>query len=471
VEEPGPRTPPPLLEHLRLAALLLLVVSVVLAGWIPIPIPGTMFQHRRATLALFDVLLWPALALVLFCRCREAGWRGIWRSLGRAPVAGWFLVALAVWSGLVWQRAAGAAPLGYTAVGKKLMPLVEYGLVGFVVFAELARGERARKWALAALSGAFGLCLVYGAAQYFVRAHDFEVGSFLGNRNALGAFLAAAVPFFAVMAVSSRGWEWRIAGGVLAGAGTLLAITAGAVLGIICGVLVGTALAGRRRWAIACASLLALLALGQLLPRRNLSAALESARLVRKDQEGNSYLAMRYLRAGYEVNILRAGLRAGGGDMKRYFFGLGPGGYGRDWGRFRPQLDERGIGETDEVANYDVLANEPGTFNLFGVAGAELGLLGVLGFLWLFAFYARTALKAWRRAPEGNLNRAVALAAFAAAVGAFVASPFSSVWIRGAGPLLILLVGLGSSVDLTDATTRVTSDSSLPPPPLARDIA
>ncbi len=463
MKEPDkPTAASPLLDHVRLAVLLLLVLSVPLGGWLRIPIPGTRFQHNRATLALFDVLLWPALGLVLICRCRAEGWRAALKSLGHAPAAGWFLVILAFWSGLVWQRAAGTAPLSYTAVGKKLMPLVEYGIVGFIVFAELLRGGRARKWALVALSAAFGTALVFGAGQYFGGGHDFGVGSFMRNRNGLGAFLAVAVPFFAVMAVSSRTWEWRTAYGVLAWAGALLAITGGAVLGIVCGVLAGTALAGRRRCAIAAAALLAVFALGQLLPRGNLGAALDSVRVVRKDEEGNRYLAMRYLRCGYEVNILRAGLRAGNGDMKKYFFGLGPGGYRRDWGRFRPSLDDRDTGATNEVRNYDVLADEPGTFNLFGVAGVELGLLGVVGFLWLFAFCCRSTLNAWRRAPQGGLDRALALAAFAAVVGALAACPLSSVWIRGAGPLLVLLVSFGLAAAVTDADRPGRVDMPLP---------
>lgn len=430
-------------ERLRLPALLFLAVAVPLAGFMAVKVPGTSFQKKEATLAIFDYFIWPALVLVLVCRWRRRGWGGALRSLAGAPAAGWFLALLALWSGLLWPRLGGLDPLGLTAVGKKLLPVLEYGAIGFLVFAELGREARARQWALAVLAGVSGIAVIYGAVQYFGGGHDFQVGSFFGNRNALGAFLAVAVPFFAVAALTCRGWGWRAAYGVLAAAGTLLATTGGALLGIACGVLAGAALAGRRQAGTAFGALVLLLMFGQCLPRRNIGAALESLRVERTcPKTGEKLLAMRYLRAGAEINVLRAPFRKNGPEVN-LLFGLGPGGYDRSK-RFRPSLGARESGQTDNVDNYDVLADEPGTFNLFGVAAAEMGILGLVGFLWLFFSYARSTLTSWRAAPEGGLERSLALGAFAALVGAAVVSPFGSAWVRGAGPLLVMLVGLAA---------------------------
>jgi O-antigen ligase len=336
-------------------------------------------------------------------------------------------------------------------VGKRLLPLVEYGLLAFIVVGELCASERARKLAARVLAAAVGVALLYGAVHYFGSRHAFFVGSFFGersggsefipNRNAFGAFLAVAVPFFAVLALSADCWKWRAVGGGVAALGTLLAATGGAVLGLVCGVLVGGALAGRLRAAIAAGALLVLLGLGGLLPRGNLTAALDSVRAERTcPKTGEKLLAMRYLRAGAEINVLRAPLRKSEPEGK-LFFGLGPGGYDRIK-PYRPSLGEREAGETDKVENYDALADEPGTFNLFGVAGAEMGILGVLGFVWFFAFCAGGAVRAWREADRGSLTSACALGALAAVVGAAVASPWSSVWIRGSGPLLAVLAAM-----------------------------
>jgi hypothetical protein len=471
--------------RLRLGALVVLVASVPLGGWIGVPVPGTVHQHEPARLAVFDVLIWPALALVLLARYMRSGPRGVLEAARRVPLAACFLVLLAAWAGLVWPRLAGAEPPGLTALAKKMVPLLEYGLAAFVVFGELVDDEKARRLALGTLSAAFGVLLVCAAVHYFSSCHPFWVGGFLGskgaernepgtllaavmpylggNRNALGAFLAVAVPFFAVVAVRSKGWEWRAMYGTLAAVGVLLATTAGAILGLALGTLLGCGLAGRRQGLVACGALAALLALGELLPRHNLGQALDSVRVTRKDAEGTRYLSVRYLRAGYEVNVVRAGLRRREPGDWRYLFGVGPGAYGRDRQRFRLRLDERPPGETDKVENFDVLSDEPESFNLFGVAAAETGLLGVFGFAWLLACFAARALSAWRRPAGGALAESIALGALAAAVGALVVSPFTSVWIRGSGPLLAMLVAVCSRVNVSDGMADDTPPSQNPP--------
>jgi len=457
---------PPALERARLVALVLLVASVPLAGFVGVKIPGTSHQKKMATLALFDVLIWISLALVVLCRFMRQGPRGVLRLPCAVPVAAWCLVALSVWSGMIWPRCTSAVePLGLASVARKLLPLVEYGALAFIVFGELASGEKQRRAGLLTLSVLTGIALIYGAIQYFGSAETFHVGSFFGgkelfsggNRNALGTFLAVAVPFFAVMAAGARAWEWRVLYGLLAAIGVLLALSGGAVLGIVCGALLGAVLLGRTRGTIVAAVLVVLLGLGQVLPRKNLRTALNSVRMDRTcPKTGEQLLAMRYVRAGAEINVLRAPLRRS--DPKPgLFFGVGPGGYDRTR-ELRPRLDERPAGQTDNLENYDVLANEPHTFNLFGDAAAELGLLGLIGFLWFFAACARRCLDAWKSSAEGSLERVVALAALAAVVGGMVASPFTSVWIRGSGPLLVMLVALASSACVDNAMTADTQD-------------
>jgi hypothetical protein len=459
---------PPVLEKLRLGALLLLMVSIPLAGFVGFPIPGTSHQKNTATLAIFDVLIWLGLALVVLCRFLRQGPRGVLQLLRLTPAAGWLLVALTVWSGVVWPRCtASVEPVSMTAVGKALLPLLEYALAGLVVFSELADDEKARRRGLLALSLATGVALLYGVVQYFGPGHTFNVGSFFGgkelfsagNRNAFGAFGAVAVPFFAVMAVTSEQWQRRTLYGALAGVGVLLVTSGGAMLGIVCGALAGALLVGKLRGAIVLAGLVLLLGVGQLLPRKNLTTALDAVSVERNCprkgisvDEGEPLLALRYLRAGTELNVLRAPLRKND-PQPGLFFGVGPGCYVRSKA-LRPRLDERPAGQTDNISNYDVLANEPGSFNLFGVAAAELGMLGLLGFVGLFAFFFRRCLQAWKAAEENSLARALALGALAAVVGATVASPFTSVWIRGSGPLLIALVAIASAGAVTSVIGR-----------------
>ncbi len=463
---------PPILKNVRLVALVLLVLSIPLAGFVGVKVPGAVHQKKMATLALFDVLIWVCLAVVVLCRFMRGGAKGVLRMSCAAPLAAWCLIGLSLWSGIIWPRCSSALdPVGMTSVAKSLLPLVEYGILGFIVFGELVAGERERRAGLLALSIATGVALIYGGIQYFGSSDVFYVGSFFGgrelfsggNRNALGAFLAVSVPFFAVMAVGSRAWEWRVLYAVLAAVGVLLVTSGGAVLAIVCGALLGAVLLGKRQGGIIALGLVVLLGLGQVLPRENLRTGLDSIRVTRacpKDSKilniakGEPLLALRYVRAGAEINVLRAPLREID-PVPGLFFGFGPGGYDRTK-RLRPQLRERPAGQTDNLANFDVLANEPNTFNLFGVAAAELGLLGLICFLWLFAACGRRCLEAWKKAPEDGLEKVLALAALAAVVGGTVVSPFSSVWIRGSGPLLVMLVAFASAVYAKDAITTDT---------------
>jgi hypothetical protein len=447
-----------LLEKLRIPALVVLAAAAPLGAWL-----GPCF-HVSGTktsifLGAFDLVLWPALVLVLALRLWTDGPLGVLRAIRRAPLAGWWLLAVAAWSGLAWPRIAGGEPLSLAGVAKELIQITEYGLVGLVVAAELVRDEdRARRAVLGTLAAACGIVLAVGAVQYFTGTatrSDFGVGAlfgnhnldgeFLPNRNAFGAFLAVLVPFAAAVALGRSGcccW-WNGVWGILAAAGTLLALSGGAVLGIVCGTLAGAAVLGRRKLALAVLGLLALLAVGQMLPRRNLSKAFDSVSFVRVNPhktEEEKVLALRYLRYASELTVLSKGLSGKEGSGK-LFFGLGPGGYDREK-NYRPVLDDRFqvAGQTDVPENYDVLANEPHSFDLWLGQGAQLGVLGLAGFLWLFAWWGAAALRAWRRASGDDPMRAVAAGAFAAVIGAAVAGVFTSPWIQGVGPLLVVLV-------------------------------
>ncbi len=453
------------LDRVRPVLLVLLVVTIPIAGRIAVPV---LSHHKKpVTLALFDVLIWISLAFVCLARLRRAGVKGVLEGLREVPWAAWLLCALTVWSGLIWPRLPGGRPGSFTGTARALLVLVEYAVLAFVVAGELVRSSGERRLALRAAAAASAVAMLWGLVHYFSAADPFYVGSFFGeragdgsfvpNRNAFGSFLAISVPLFGVLAISAREWPDRCLFGAVAVIGTLLAATGGAVLGIACGLLAGAALVGRRQLAIGVGCLFILLAVGQLLPGHNLRAAAESVRVERKcPRTGQRLLAKRYLRAGADLNVLRAPFRENEPE-RALLFGVGPGAYTAGTKRFAPVLDARGAGETDKLENFDVLADEPGSFNLFGLAAAELGSLGLLGFIWLFAGLAGRCLSAWRNAGSldgGNAGSGVAAAAaLAALVGALFVSPFASVWIRGSGPMLMVVVAICAPLCVTRAIT------------------
>ena len=448
-----------LLEKARVPALMILAAAAPLGAWLGVPLKqaGT---KTVTFIGAFELVIWPALVLVLATRLIQDGPAGVFRALRRAPAAGWWLLALAAWSGLAWPRIVGdgAQNASFFAVAKELVQMAEYGLVAFVVTAELIReDERARRSLLAVLGAAFGLALAVGAVQYFSLSGRtaFQVGSvfgshggdgaFLPNSNAFGAFLAIMVPFAATLALGRSGcccW-WNAVWGLLAAGGALLVLSGGGLLGVVCGALAGAAVLGRRRLALAFLALIAVLAIGQALPRRNLSTAVASVSPVRVNpRNGEKVLAVRYLRYASELTVLSKGLscdRSG-----KFFFGLGPGSYAGEK-LYRPELDGRftnAVGETDAPENFDVLANEPNSFDLWLGQAAQLGILGLAGFLWLFAWWAGAALRSWKRTTAEDPMRPLAAAAFAAVVGAAAAGAFGSPWIQGVGPLLGMAVAM-----------------------------
>ena len=68
---------PPWLEALRLGTLLALAGSIPLAGFLGVPIPGTSFHKKTATLAAFDLLIWIGLAVVVISRFLRSGGKGL----------------------------------------------------------------------------------------------------------------------------------------------------------------------------------------------------------------------------------------------------------------------------------------------------------------------------------------------------------------------------------------------------------
>jgi hypothetical protein len=476
-----------LLERLRLPLLCLLAASAPLGAWLGfhLPQPGTKTVFF---LGAFDLVVWPALLVVLLSRVLADGPLGVVRALWRAPLAGWLLVGLVLWSGLAWPRIVGLRftgdePVSILAVAKEFVQTAEYAVVGLVVAAELIRAEaRARRAVLGVLAASCVLVLAVGAVQYFrlEGRTDFQVGAlfgnhsgegtFLPNRNAFGAFLAVAVPFAATLALGRSGcccW-WNLLWGLIAAAGVLLTLSGGALLGIVCGALAGAAVLGRRKLALAAAALALLVAAGQVLPRRNLSKAVAAVSPVRENPRNNErVLAVRYLRYASELTVLARGLSGQEGAGK-LFFGLGPGGYGRE-NNFRPNFDSRfvdTVGQTDVPENYDVLANEPNSFDLWLGQAAGLGVLGLLGFLWLFAWWGGAALRCWRRTGLDDPLRAAAAGAFAAVVGAAAAGVFTSPWIQGAGPTLVMIVATA----LPAAGAKRSSAGSSPAGPAEPEV-
>jgi hypothetical protein len=452
--------PPPTvtaINRLAYILLVLLAVSIPLAGIFSLQVPGLSSPKRPVGLSAFDLLLW--IAFVFVC-LREmffvkadpdidpgGGWlrRGLKLFRGvslAAPV----LCLIILISGILWPKFFGGQ-VAYGASLKSLIKLAEYAVAVFVVVPGLLRAGGSRKAAETALVLGVLAAVITAWVQYCSSGPDVFVGGFFGeshglgaNRNALGVFLAVAVPFMVVRAFQVNGHLRFLYIGTSVLAIPLLASPAG-MIGVAGGLLLAAVLLKRKQASLLIAGALALFSLCQLLPRHGISQAWASLAVTKTcPQTGDKLVAMRYVRLATEWRVLKSGTIKGNW---RRSFGLGPGGYRRDGNNFKPlDMREREPGQTDNVKHFDILADEPGTFNMFGVFALELGLPGLLCFCWLFGCWMLRPLRRLKCSQEGGL----ALAVLAAITGGLLAAPFASLWIKGSGPLLAFLIAfLGSN--------------------------
>lgn len=90
---------------------------------------------------------------------------------------------------------------------------------------------------------------------------------------------------------------------------------------------------------------------------------------------------------------------------------------------------------------------------------AELGIPGLLAFLWLLAAIVRMAIRA-TRATRGDANYWIGAGSLAALVGYLIFALTEPIWLRGEGIIFFLLVGI--TVNLSAHTFPSTRSLSLP---------
>jgi len=150
---------------------------------------------------------------------------------------------------------------------KEVLQLVEYFLIAFAVFLNVAeRGDV--RLVLAIFAAATAIVVLWAAWHYLRCDSALDVRAGFKNRNALGAFLAIALPVLYGLALHVRCWGLRLGLLALVALGLLVNLSGGAVLAtlLILGLL--SALRGQRALALYVAAL-ALICLGapRLLPR------------------------------------------------------------------------------------------------------------------------------------------------------------------------------------------------------------
>lgn len=150
---------------------------------------------------------------------------------------------------------------------KEVLQLIEYFLVAFAVFLNVAEtGDL--KALLVAFAASTALIVLWAGWQYLTCSATLDVRAFFSNRNALGAFLALALPLLYGLALHLRCWGIRLLLLVLVAAGLAVNLSGGAVLVTLLVLGVLSALRGRRVLVLYLGAVgLILLAAPRLLPR------------------------------------------------------------------------------------------------------------------------------------------------------------------------------------------------------------
>lgn len=240
---------------------LLVLLVLVMGNQLGIELP---LGKARLPVTLADAVL--ALAAV-GAGLKILGRRG--RGTRFPPLPAFALVAAAC--------TALARPTARPEAAKEILQLIEYCLVAFAVFLNVPeRGDL--KALLAAFAAAAAIAALWAGGQYLTCESPLDVRAGYLNRNALGAYLAMALPFLYGLALHVRCWGVRLLLFALAAVGTFANLSGGAVLATLAALGVLSAVKGQRALVLYLAVLcLAFFAAPKVLPRPHHSDILRSS--------------------------------------------------------------------------------------------------------------------------------------------------------------------------------------------------
>jgi O-antigen ligase len=316
------------------------------------------------------------------------------------------------------------------AAAREWVQAFAYFAVAPVLAADTLRrhGTRALAAGAAAFLAAGAVVLVTAAAQYVdPDPHPLSVRGSFGNRNVLGGYLVLLLPVVCGVLLRSRRWPVRLGLAAMLLAGLAVCLSGGAMLAL-CLALAGLAAVryGPAGFGAACVLLVAWIALAlPCLPRGNDAVLVESVAVY----DANGAATRRY------PEWQAAGLMA----LEHPWFGVGPGSYQANVGRFYG-VWQRPTGPS-----------EPDIQNLHLVLAASCGLPAAAAFAAMLLLAAAAARRS-AAAVAGDWPRGL----FEGSCAALVAFGIAAVW----SPLLVRGIGLPLAFVLAAAWSGATPDSA-----------
>ena len=163
------------------------------------------------------------------------------RGIKLPPVQAFVLVAVAC--------VALARTQDRTDGAKEVLQLVEYFLVAFAVFVNVAATGDLRPFVVA-FAAATGIAVLWGGYHYLTCASPFDVSAGYENRNLLCAFFAIALPLLYGIALHARFWRHRLVLLAIVAAGLVISLSGGLLLATLVILALLSAIRGGRALAI-----------------------------------------------------------------------------------------------------------------------------------------------------------------------------------------------------------------------------
>jgi O-antigen ligase len=355
------------------------------------------------------------------------------------PAAAFVLVAASALAAGVSLVTGREEPLSGLAgpCARELAQLAEVFLVGFGWSLWAPAGRRDLDRAVLALAGAVTVNVLMALGQLGSGAEPFHVRGLFPHRNALGVFLAVALPVL-VAAASSPSVRpragpppyqrvWFL---ITTAVGLALITSAGLFAAAVVGVLVAAFAVGARAGlaALAATAVIALVIQPVGLERVR-RAQLDSVRLFPEDAQGRRSPSARLRRWAAVLEAARASPVTG----------FGPGLFQRRIEVFYlPGFEKRG-GSRADVSGYDVTFDEPGSQCLYEVTLFETGVLGMLALLGFLATSLARGAHAAARDRSG-----LAAGSLGSAAGVLVAGVFAAVLVQGVALPFVMVLAFGA---------------------------
>jgi hypothetical protein len=382
----------------------------------------------------------------------------------------WTLIPAILWAGVSILSCLWTADFPSNGTGKVwahgIFNPVLFGCIATWVFMDIRQNSVEARRLVLILFVSTGLATLLALKQYvgpvglpydshfpdqaLGGASNVRLAGWFEFRGIFGALMALILPAAVAFAILDKDGAVRVGAFALASIGLSVTLSAGGFIGAVAGILAVLAaclMDSRTRHA----GLLGLVLLGIFatlvlprLPRDNPKVIFNNLTLYANaedplDEEALPEPTARLRRYQAVLNVLASERKTVDMDSKstrpNWITGVGVGRYQDSIKRFYQAPYSKPSRDTDDEASFDRTAHEPFTFGFLETVTVELGVIGLMIVLVMFAVWIGCGVSGFLSTATtlDSTERLLSLAALGAGSGALVLSIFANPAIRGVG--------------------------------------